>query len=134
MDKGIQTYKEFRSAFTTTEQRQGFLLSCARQGFAALCREFGADKLRLFVFGSAARKPAHVGANSDLDIAISGADGIAERVLQRRALLHDRFMMGLPAENQGLPVDVLTFDAQNPQTQFAMEILRDGIELTSSPT
>jgi len=126
----ILTHKEFRSAFVTRQQRKDFLLMCARQGFLAIRNAWPECNIRMFVFGSAANLPVNIGAGSDLDIAISGLDHIAPKGYQRGALIMEAFRKGLPIENHTLPVDVLTFNAENPQTWFAKEILKNGLEIT----
>jgi len=125
----ILTHAEFRSAFTKPEQRKDFLLRCAQQGFRSVCKAWPEHNIRLFVFGSAIKDPTHIGADSDLDIAISGLNGIAATGYQRNAMIRDEFRKGLSPENQTLPFDILTFDEKNPETGFAKEILRDGIEI-----
>jgi len=126
----ITTYKEFCSAFVKPEQRRQFLLDCARQGFQSIVRAWPDKNMRIFVFGSAANKTARVGADSDLDIAISGDfDDIAEERHKLSAALSQKFREGLAAENQLLPIDMLTINATNPQTCFAKEIVENGIEI-----
>jgi len=128
-DRNILTHKEFRSAFVTQQQRKDFLLMCAKQGLLAIQRAWPTCRVRMFVFGSAVNLPMRIGAGSDLDIAISGLSRIAPKGYQRGALIMDQFRKGLAFENHTLPVDILTFDADNPKTWFAEEILRNGCEI-----
>jgi len=122
-------YADFCSAFVTPEQRRDFLLDCARAGFKSICETWADSNPRMFVFGSAAKMPVRVGANSDLDMAISGLNHIASTSGECRAILRKQFRKGLSPENQLLPFDLLTFDAENPETQFALEIMKNGIEI-----
>jgi len=125
----IRTYDEFQSPFVTPRQRQEFLIACAREGFKSVCKTWPTHAIRMFIFGSASKPLARVGANSDLDIAFSGVDDIAEKSARRCALLSRAFRNGLPVENRMLPLDVLTFNSDNPQTWFAKEIVEHGIEI-----
>jgi len=127
----IKTYEDFCSAFVTPEQRRDFLIDCARAGFRSICDAWPKSNTRMFVFGSTAKEPIRVGANSDLDVAISGLNHIAGSSGECRAMLRQQFRKGLPPENQMLPFDLLTFDAENPETQFALEIMKNGIEIKS---
>jgi len=127
--ENILTYKKFRSAFTRPQQRKDFLFRCARDGFRAIKSAWPDANIRLFVFGSTIKTPINIGADSDLDLAVSGLDHIAPNTHQRSALIRDEFRKGLTPENQTLPFDILTFNADNPETMFAKEILRDGIEI-----
>jgi len=128
-DAKMLTYKEFRSAFTKPKQRKDFLLHCAQQGLQAIVKEWPEYNVRLFVFGSTAKEPINIGSDSDLDIAVSGLNDIAPKSYQRNAMIRDIFRKGLSAENCLLPIDVLTFDAENPETMFAKEILKNAIEI-----
>jgi len=125
----IKTHDEFASPFVTPRQRQAFLIECAYNGLKSICSAWPEHQVRMFVFGSAVNTPVRVGAGSDLDIAISGLNHIATKGYERGAILLDQFKRGLSMENQTLPVDVLTFDADNPQTWFAKEILQNGLEI-----
>jgi len=126
----IKTYKEFCSAFVKPEQRRQFLLDCAHQGFQSIRDAWPDRNIRLFVFGSASKLSSKVSANSDLDIAVSGEIGnIADKKHKPSAILSRKFRDGLSPENQLLPIDLVTFDADNPQTWFAKEILENGIEI-----
>jgi len=125
----LSTHKEFRSAFVTPYQRRDFLLDCAQKGFKAIREAWPHDNIRTFVFGSAAKRPINIGAHSDLDIAISGLNHIAEKPWDRSAILHDVFKSGLSQSNQMFPVDIITFNADDPQTTLAKEILKNGIEI-----
>jgi len=125
----IHTHKEFKSAFVTPLQRRNFLLECAHKGFEAIYEAWPDDNVKFFVFGSAARLPVNIGADSDLDIAVSGLDHIAPKSWQRNAMLLEIFKSGLSCENKTLPVDVVTFDHGDPQTTLAREIVENGIEI-----
>jgi len=125
----IQTHDEFRSPFVTPTQRRQFLLDCAQQGLQSIRANYPDQHVRMFVFGSTVQQPVRIGSGSDLDIAVSGLDHIATKGYERGALLLEQFKKGLSAQNQTLPVDVLTFDADHPQTWFAREILAHGLEI-----
>jgi len=125
----INTYEDFCSAFVTPAQRRQFLLDCAHAGFKSIRQAWPDSNPRMFVFGSTARHPVRVGANSDLDIAISGLNHIAGTSKECRAILKNQFRKGLPIENKILPFDLLIFDAEKPATQFALEIIKNGIEI-----
>jgi len=125
----IHSYEDFCSAFVTPEQRRDFLIDCARQGLKSIRNAWPDHDVRMFVFGSAAKQPVRVGANSDLDIAISGLQDIAQNGHERRAILREQFKKGLLPQNQLLPFDLLTFDVENPETLFALEIMKNGIEI-----
>jgi len=127
--ENIKTHDEFRSPFVTPQQRKEFLLECARKGFKSI-QDFWPDyHVRLFVFGSTISNPVRIGSGSDLDIAISGLDHIAQRGYERGAILLELFKKGLSESNQTLPVDILTFNANHPETWFAREILKNGYEI-----
>jgi len=125
----ITTYEEFSSAFVTPEQRREFLMACAKAGFKAIRKAWPDQNVRLFVFGSAANHSSRVGATSDLDIAISGADQIGESKSSRLTQLSRVFRKGLGVERHALPIDFLFFNAEDPQTWFAKEIVEHGIEI-----
>jgi len=125
----ISTYQEFKSAFTRPEQRRAFLLDCARRGFESIRATWPNADSRLFVFGSAAKRPINIGSDSDLDVAVVGLNHIAEKSWQRNALLLETFKRGLSQENQTLPVDVVTIDIDNPETVIASEVIKNGIEI-----
>jgi len=123
------THSQFRSAFVTSEQRREFLLQCAKEGFKAICETWPECSIRLFVFGSAAKKSSKVTASSDLDMAVSGLDHIAPKSHQCAALIMQAFKRGLPDENKALAVDVVTFNPDSPISTLSMEILKNGIEI-----
>jgi len=123
------THSEFRSAFVTSAQRREFLLRCAREGFKAICEMWPECRIRLFVFGSAAKKSSKVTASSDLDVAVSGLDHIAPKSHQCAALIMQSFKQGLSDEDKTLAVDVITFNPDNPASTLSMEILKNGIEI-----
>jgi len=125
----LATYKEFRSAFVRPEQRRAFLLDCAKQGFRAINAAWPSHNVRMFVFGSAVKRPINIGANSDLDVAVYGLEHLALKSWERNAILLDVFKNGLSRENQRLPVDMVSFDAENPTTVLGEEILNHGIEI-----
>jgi len=125
----IRTYEDFSSAFVTPEQRREFLLDCAQAGFQAIRKAWSEHNIRLFVFGSAANPSSKVGANSDLDVAISGAEQIDENRISRLTQIARVFRGGLGTDRHALPIDFLFFDAEDPQTWFAEEILKNGIEI-----
>jgi len=127
--KQLAAYKEFRSAFVRPEQRRAFLLDCAEKGFRAIRAAWPSHNIRMFIFGSAAKRPINIGANSDLDIAVHGLEHLASKSWERNAILLDIFKSGLSEENQQLPVDMVSFDAENPTTILSEEILRHGIEI-----
>jgi len=120
--ESILTYKDFRSAFARPRQRKDFLLRCARDGFKAIKSAWPDTNVRLFVFGSAIKTPINIGADSDLDVAVSGLEHIAPNGYQRSALIRDEFRKGLSPENQTLPFDI-------PKTMLAREILKNGYEI-----
>jgi len=125
----ILTHDEFRSPFVTPQQRKDFLLKCAYQGLKSIVDAWPNYDIRMFAFGSVANNPSRIGAGSDLDIAISGLNHIAKMGYEHGAILLEKFKTGLAPKNRTLPVDALTFDAANPETSFAEEILRHGIEI-----
>jgi len=129
----IRTYEDFSSAFVTPEQRREFLLDCAQAGFQAIRKAWPEHNIRLFVFGSAANPSSRVGANSDLDVAISGADKIEENRTSRLTQIARAFRDGLGVDRHRLPIDFLFFDAEKPQTWFAEELLKNGIEINLEP-
>jgi len=125
----ILTYKDFCSAFVTPKQRRDFLFNCAYAGLRSIRRAWPKHNIRMFVFGSAAKEPVRVGAGSDLDVAISGLRDIAPKAYQSEVLITQEFRKGLSLENRGLPIDVVTFDPDHPESTLAIEILRHGIEI-----
>jgi len=128
-DDRITTHKEFRSAFVNSEQRRAFLLDCVKEGFKSILANWPECDVRLFVFGSTANGKTKVLASSDLDIAVSGLDHIASKSHQCAALIMEAFKRGLSAENRTLPVDVVTFNPNNPTSTLSMEILKNGTEI-----
>jgi len=122
----ITTYKEFCSAFVRPEQRRDFLFACANQGFLSIRKNWSQQQIRFFVFGSAAKRPINIGADSDLDVAVSGLD---HKTWQCSAKLREIFMQGLPNNNQMLPIDLVVFNAEKPETIIARGILKNGTEI-----
>jgi len=126
----ITNYQDFRSAFVSSEQRRQFLLDCAIDGFKSILREWPDRNLRFFVFGSTANSRAKIGIHSDLDIAISGElSGITPKTSQQSSVLSRKFREGLSDDNKLISIDIVVFDADNPKTSFAREILENGIEI-----
>jgi len=122
-------HKQFRSAFSRPEQRRAFLFECAKDGLREICRVWPNDNIRLFVFGSAAKRPINIGANSDLDIAVAGLNHIAEKSWQRNSIILEIFRNGLLPDNQTLPIDLVTLDLDTQETPLTKEILNHGIEI-----
>jgi len=44
-------------------------------------------------------------------------------------VLFGKFREGLSDDNKLIPIDIVVFDADNPKTSFAREILENGIEI-----
>jgi len=125
----IKTYEEFRGAFVTPEQRRDFLLECAKMGADAVYKEWHQYDIRIFLFGSAVNLKKRVNAESDLDIAVSGTENIDSIQGKYVKSLAEAFRRGLGAERQQLPIDFVFLNVENPETWFAEEILKNGVEL-----
>jgi len=104
-------------------------MNCAKKGLKSITKKWPDCNIRMFVFGSTAKNDAQIGAMSDLDIAISGLRHIAEKSYECESLIEEAFRSGLPDADQTLPIDVVIFDANHPETTLQMEIAKNGIEI-----